>query len=84
MKKAIKTIACLTVTAAGVIHVINRINFSMHTVKDLTIKNNTHDYEWRFGKIHYTKKGTGNPILLIHNMLVYMLHQQAPDHRNNY
>jgi len=40
----------------------------MHTVKDLSVKNNTHDYEWRFGKIHYTKKGTGNPILLIHNL----------------
>ncbi len=68
MKKAIKTIAFLTVTATGVIHIINRINFSIHTVKDISLKNNTHDYEWRFGKIHYTKKGTGNPVLLIHNL----------------
>ena len=68
MKKIIKTIAWLTVTTAGVIHIINRINFSMHTVKEHAIKNNTHDYEWRFGKIHYIKKGSGNPILLIHNL----------------
>lgn len=68
MKKAIKTIACLAVTTAGVIHIINRINFSIHTVKDLSSKNNTHDYEWRFGKVHYIKKGSGNPILLIHNL----------------
>lgn len=68
MKKAIKTIVCLTISAAGIIHVINRINFSIHTVKDMTQKNNTHDYEWRFGKIHYIKKGNGNPILLLHNL----------------
>lgn len=68
MKKALKTIAFLSVTAAGVIHIINRINFSINTVKDITNKNNTHDYEWRFGKIHYIKKGSGTPILLLHNL----------------
>lgn len=68
MKKTIKTMAFLTVTAVGVIHVINRINFSIHTVKDIATKNNSHDYEWRFGKVHYIKKGSGNPILLVHNL----------------
>ena len=40
----------------------------MHTVKELSVKNNTHDYEWRFGKIRYTKKGTGTPVLLLHDL----------------
>lgn len=68
MKKTIKTLAFLSVTAVGVIHIINRINFSINTVKDIATKNNSHDYDWRFGKVHYLKKGNGNPILLIHNL----------------
>ena len=30
---------------------------------------NDNYFEWRFGNIYYTKKGTGSPILLIHDTL---------------
>jgi pimeloyl-ACP methyl ester carboxylesterase len=68
MKKTIKAIVTVSATAVGVIHILNRISFSLNTVKDYAAKNNAHDYEWRFGKVHYTKKGSGAPLLLIHNL----------------
>lgn len=68
MKKTIKTVAAISVATVGTIHVINKIIFSMHAVSDSIYNDNTHDYEWRFGKVHYRKKGSGSPLLLIHNL----------------
>lgn len=52
-------------TMAGV----NKLLFITSTMKEG--KNHKKDkiYEWRFGKIHYTKRGKGTPLLLIHDMI---------------
>lgn len=42
----------------------------MATVDDLLGKKEGTYYEWRFGKIFYTKQGAGKPILLIHDLNV--------------
>ena len=64
MNKTIKTIGVLSVATLGAIHIINRMHFS----KIVTTEIEQHDYEWRFGKIHYTKVGSGKPILLLHSL----------------
>lgn len=68
MKHKIKTFIILSGLTTIVMHIINRIQFSLCTVKNyLKISNNTY-YDWRFGRIRYTKKGSGTPILLIHDL----------------
>ena len=79
MKHKIKTFLVLSGITTCVIHIVNRIQYSLYTVKNyLKISNNSY-YEWRFGKIRYIKKGSGSPILLIHDLTVgssvYEFHQ---------
>lgn len=68
MKKNIKIIAALTGTTLVTLHVINRITTSLATAKQLLQKRKNNYYSWRFGQIHYTKKGSGKPVLLIHDL----------------
>ncbi len=63
-----KTILALAAIAATTIHVINRIQYSHATIKSILPATENRYYEWRFGKIKYTKKGTGSPVLLIHDL----------------
>lgn len=65
-----KTILFLTALAATTIHVINRIEYSHSTIKNVLACTENKYYEWRFGKIRYTKRGTGTPILLLHDLTV--------------
>lgn len=37
-------------------------------MKELLYSPNSNYYNWRFGKIFYTKKGSGSPVLLIHDI----------------
>lgn len=68
MNKKLGTVIALTGIATFTIHMINRVQFSVSTVKNnLGCPNNKY-YEWRFGKIRYTKKGTGTPLLLLHDL----------------
>ena len=68
MKKRIKVIIALTGLTIGTMHIINRIITSTSTSKDILSKSNSNTFKWRFGEIHYTKKGTGKPVLLIHDL----------------
>ncbi len=43
--------------------------FRSASLKEMLDTGNKSIYKWRFGKIHYTKKGKGSPILLIHDTL---------------
>ena len=54
--------------AVGTIHAINKLISYTATLNDFMSKTPGHYYEWRFGKIFYTKKGTGKPLLLIHDL----------------
>lgn len=63
-----KTILILTTVTAATIHIINRINNSHAVINNILNMNENMYYEWRFGKIRYTKKGNGTPVLLIHDL----------------
>lgn len=68
MKHKIKTFALLTGLTALVIHIMNRIQYSFYTAGNYLKNPENSFYEWRFGKIHYIKKGEGSPLLLIHDL----------------
>lgn len=70
MKNKVKTIVILKVLATITIHVINRVQYSVATSKNILPHNENNYYEWRFGKVRYTKKGIGNPVLLLHDLSV--------------
>lgn len=55
-------------TTLGALHVINRFFSYIATADDLLAEKDYKYYEWRFGKIAYKKKGSGSPVLLIHNL----------------
>ena len=59
------TLAALTTIAAGVIHLTNRVIVASSQLKEMLDFSNHNYYKWRFGKIYYTKKGSGSPLLLI-------------------
>jgi len=65
-----KTILFLTALAATTIHVMNRLEYSRSTIKNVLSCTENKYYEWRFGKIRYTKRGNGTPILLLHDLTV--------------
>ncbi len=70
MKQRAKTLLFLTSIAAATIHVINRLEYSHSNMKNVLACNENRYYEWRFGKIRYTKKGSGSPVLLLHDLSV--------------
>ncbi len=63
--RTIVTLAAITVAA---LHVINRIEYSRATIKKMLDSTENKYYEWRFGKIKYIKKGSGAPLLLLHDL----------------
>lgn len=69
MKQKTKNIIALAGISTFTIHFINRIQYSLNTVKNVLACSENNYYEWRFGKIRYTKKGSGSPVLLIHNLV---------------
>lgn len=68
MTKKTGKIIALAGIAVTAMHVINRIEFSLSTVKNTLSNPNNKYYEWRFGKIRYTQKGSGSPLLLLHDL----------------
>lgn len=48
--------------------ILNKIVFFLATIKETLYSDNSNFYNWRFGKVFYTKKGSGSPILLIHDL----------------
>lgn len=70
MNQKAKTAIVLTTLVTGAIHVINRIQFTNSVAKNLLAYKENHYYEWRFGKIRYIKKGSGTPLLLLHDLSI--------------
>lgn len=68
MKKKLWTLGILATLSAAAIYVINKLTFYISTIDNLLHKNGENEYNWRFGKIHYVKKGTGKPLLLLHDL----------------
>lgn len=68
MKNKIKTGIILTTVAVGVLHVMNCCINKAATIKNLLSRDEGHYFDWRFGKIFYTKSGSGSPLLFIHDL----------------
>lgn len=54
---------------AGSIALMNKLIFVTATVKEILPKSRILTFDWRFGKVCYTKRGQGKPLLLIHDMI---------------
>lgn len=68
MKSKLKKAGMLSILVTITLYIINRVCFSLTTVKEILKGKENKYYEWRFGKIKYTVAGAGTPILLIHDL----------------
>ena len=62
------TMLLLSTGAAGSISLINKTIRIFAASRHILEDSESLCYKWRFGNIHYTKRGNGKPILLIHNL----------------
>ena len=70
MNKNIKIISAIISSSLATIHLLNRMIYAAATKNDILSNIEDQYYEWRFGKIHYVKKGSGKPLLLVHDLTV--------------
>lgn len=70
MRQKGRTLLVLAGLAGLAMHIYNRFEYSHSTMRDELSCQNNHYYEWRFGKIRYTKKGNGPALLLLHDLTV--------------
>lgn len=68
MKKKFKNIVLFTSLSVFSIHLLNKFLTFKATIRDSLKSELGFFYEWRFGKIYYTKQGSGSPLLLIHDL----------------
>ena len=66
-KKKLMNCALFVAITTFVMFIINKLIYFISTVENVLDKIKGNYYEWRFGKIFYTKHGTGKPLLLIHD-----------------
>lgn len=67
-KNKLLTLLALSSSAIAATALINRYIRFAATSKNLLENPQSFCYHWRFGDIHYTKTGTGKPLLLIHDL----------------
>ena len=67
-KHKLITISILITLTSLAIALINKFINASATLKNILHPDKEQHYDWRFGKIFYTKEGTGKPILLIHDL----------------
>ncbi|MCM1122463.1 MAG: alpha/beta fold hydrolase [Eubacterium sp.] len=70
MNKKLTATLLLSTLSVTTIHAINRVHTSLCTAKNLLTNSENHYYEWRFGKIRYQRKGSGAPLLFVHDLTV--------------
>ena len=68
MKKKLKNLVLFTSLSACGIHLLNKFLTFTATIRELLKTELGYYYEWRFGKIFYTRQGKGSPLLLIHDL----------------
>ena len=61
-------ILCAAGIAAAALFCVNRLAFLLSTRKNILTSGEVSTFGWRFGNIYYTKKGKGDPVLLLHGM----------------
>lgn len=57
-----------TTLSLGAISIGNYLEFRNSTKNHLLYHSDSLCYKWRFGTIHYTKQGSGTPLLLLHDI----------------
>jgi pimeloyl-ACP methyl ester carboxylesterase len=67
-KNKLLTLLILSAGAATTTALINKCIKINATSKNLLTEAKSLCYKWRFGNIHYTKHGSGKPLLLIHDL----------------
>lgn len=68
MKKAFRHCILLSGLTAAAAAGINKMIFSAAVSKNLLSDEQNLYYNWKFGKIFYTKSGSGTPLLFIHEL----------------
>ncbi len=68
VKNRILTLLILSSASAAAIVAINEVLKITATSRNLLADDNSLCYKWRLGNIHYTKTGSGKPLLLIHDL----------------
>lgn len=70
MKKSSKItlLSTLSIFSVSCIHFLNKLIFISATSGEKLYSDHGNIYNWRFGKIFYTKAGSGTPLLLIHDL----------------
>lgn len=68
MKKQIRNFLLLTTLTSISIYGINKFISISSTMKNLLKTDLGKFYDWKYGKIFYTKTGKGSPVLLIHDL----------------
>lgn len=70
-KSKLLTLLILSASTAAATAVINKFVKLSASSKNILSDAKSLCYKWRFGNIHYTKSGTGKPLLLIHDLTAY-------------
>lgn len=68
MKKHIKNFIILIAIVTGIIVIANKLISIFSNMKDNLPIGGGKFYNWKYGKIYYTKNGKGKPVLLIHDL----------------
>lgn len=68
-KNRLLTCATLFASATVIIHVLNKVIAASASLKEMLDRSQKNTFNWRFGKVSYTKRGKGDPILLIHDII---------------
>lgn len=67
-KHRLLTISILITLTSAAIYIMNRLILASAVLKNLLHSREENYFDWRFGKVHYTVKGSGSPILLVHDL----------------
>lgn len=70
-KNKLLTLLILSASTATATAIINKCIKLSASSKNILTDAKSLCYKWRFGNIHYTKSGTGKPLLLIHDLTAY-------------
>lgn len=87
-KNKLLTLLILSASSVAATAVINKFVKISALSKNLLADSKSLCFKWRFGNIHYTKTGSGKPLLLIHDLNVcssgYEWNQMIHDLKDHY
>lgn len=66
--KKLSLVIKVSVVVSSLAFLFNKVTFAVSTLKERLYYSNANYFSWKFGKIFYTVKGSGNPVLLVHDL----------------